>query len=128
MTPEELWEGRAPTRLEAVLVAMVSSTLSTRLSLLFSSRNSAVRDRGEKPLSSTPASSPSSRPGPFTRGGSSKELPETQSPEDLRREREKEGAEPRRPSVTEDKTEPERSKAREPGENFTVELFFFFFT
>lgn len=83
---------------------------------LGSSRNSAVRERGEKPLSSAPSSSPapSSRPGPFTRGGGSKELPETQSPEEPRREREKDGAEPRRPSVTEDKTEPERSKAREP--------------
>ncbi|XP_014872728.1 eukaryotic translation initiation factor 4 gamma 3 isoform X10 [Poecilia latipinna] len=77
---------------------------------LGSSRNNAVRERSEKPLISAPSSS--SRPGPFVRGGSSKELLETQNPEEQRRERE--GAEPRRPSVAEDKTEPERSKVREP--------------
>uniref|UniRef100_A0A3B3WGU4 Eukaryotic translation initiation factor 4 gamma, 3a n=1 Tax=Poecilia mexicana TaxID=48701 RepID=A0A3B3WGU4_9TELE len=73
------------------------------------SRNNAVRERSEKPLISAPSSS---RPGPFVRGGSSKELLETQNPEEPRRERE--GAEPRRPSVAEDKTEAERSKVREP--------------
>uniref|UniRef100_A0A4W6DAS7 Eukaryotic translation initiation factor 4 gamma 3 n=1 Tax=Lates calcarifer TaxID=8187 RepID=A0A4W6DAS7_LATCA len=67
----------------------------------------------DKPLISAP---PSSRPGPFIRGSSSKELLESQTPEELRRDREREGAEPRRPSVTEDKTEPERSRVREPGE------------
>uniref|UniRef100_A0A4W6DD09 Eukaryotic translation initiation factor 4 gamma 3 n=1 Tax=Lates calcarifer TaxID=8187 RepID=A0A4W6DD09_LATCA len=67
--------------------------------------------RSEKPLISAP---PSSRPGPFIRGSSSKELLESQTPEELRRDREREGAEPRRPSVTEDKTEPERSRVREP--------------
>ncbi|XP_016524412.1 eukaryotic translation initiation factor 4 gamma 3 isoform X11 [Poecilia formosa] len=77
---------------------------------LGSSRNNAVRERSEKPLISAPSSS--SRPGPFVRGGSSKELLETQNPEEPRRERE--GAEPRRPSVAEDKTEAERSKVREP--------------
>ncbi|XP_023209316.1 eukaryotic translation initiation factor 4 gamma 3 isoform X3 [Xiphophorus maculatus] len=76
---------------------------------LGSSRNNAARERSEKPLISAPSSS---RPGPFVRGGSSKELLETQNPEELQRERE--GAEPRRPSVAEDKTEPERSKVREP--------------
>uniref|UniRef100_A0A3B3DP22 Eukaryotic translation initiation factor 4 gamma, 3a n=1 Tax=Oryzias melastigma TaxID=30732 RepID=A0A3B3DP22_ORYME len=50
---------------------------------------SAVRD---KPVVAT---SQSTRPGPFVRGGSSKELLESQSPEGPQRERE--GAEPRRP-------------------------------
>uniref|UniRef100_A0A3B4Y9W4 Eukaryotic translation initiation factor 4 gamma 3 n=1 Tax=Seriola lalandi dorsalis TaxID=1841481 RepID=A0A3B4Y9W4_SERLL len=76
-----------------------------------SSRSSAGRERSEKPLISAP---PSSRPGPFTRGGSSKELLESQTPEEPRRDREREGGEPRRPSVTEEKTEPERSRVREP--------------
>uniref|UniRef100_A0A667XYB2 Eukaryotic translation initiation factor 4 gamma 3 n=1 Tax=Myripristis murdjan TaxID=586833 RepID=A0A667XYB2_9TELE len=75
------------------------------------SRSSAGRERSEKPLSSAP----SSRPGPFIRGGSSKELLESQIPEETRRDREREGAEPRRPSVTEDKTETERNRVREPG-------------
>ncbi|XP_040926724.1 eukaryotic translation initiation factor 4 gamma 3 isoform X14 [Betta splendens] len=74
-------------------------------------RSSAGRERSEKPLISSP---PSSRPGPFIRRGSSKELLESQTPEEPRREREREGAEPRRPSVTEDKTEPERSRVKEP--------------
>nr|XP_046238542.1 eukaryotic translation initiation factor 4 gamma 3 isoform X3 [Scatophagus argus] len=73
------------------------------------SRSSTGRERGEKPLLSGP---PSSRPGPFIRGGSSKELLESQSPDEPRRDRE--GAEPRRPSVTDDKTEPERSRVKEP--------------
>uniref|UniRef100_A0A667YE19 Eukaryotic translation initiation factor 4 gamma 3 n=1 Tax=Myripristis murdjan TaxID=586833 RepID=A0A667YE19_9TELE len=85
------------------------------LSVLFcffppTSRSSAGRERSEKPLSSAP----SSRPGPFIRGGSSKELLESQIPEETRRDREREGAEPRRPSVTEDKTETERNRVREP--------------
>uniref|UniRef100_A0A3Q1JX47 Uncharacterized protein n=1 Tax=Anabas testudineus TaxID=64144 RepID=A0A3Q1JX47_ANATE len=75
------------------------------------SRSSTGRERSEKPLISV---APSSRPGPFVRGGSSKELLESQTPEEPRRDREREGAEPRRPSVTEDKTEPERSRVREP--------------
>uniref|UniRef100_A0AAQ5YYT1 Eukaryotic translation initiation factor 4 gamma, 3a n=1 Tax=Amphiprion ocellaris TaxID=80972 RepID=A0AAQ5YYT1_AMPOC len=70
---------------------------------LGSGRSSSGRERSEKPLISAP---PSSRPGPFIRGGSSKELLETQNPEEPRRDREREGAEPRRPSVTEDKVEP----------------------
>ncbi|XP_034725224.1 eukaryotic translation initiation factor 4 gamma 3 isoform X4 [Etheostoma cragini] len=79
---------------------------------LGSSRNSAGRDRSEKQLTSAP---PSSRPGPFTRGGSSKELLESPTPDEPpRRDREREGAEPRRTSVTEDKPEPERSRVREP--------------
>uniref|UniRef100_A0A8C8DR50 Eukaryotic translation initiation factor 4 gamma, 3a n=1 Tax=Oryzias sinensis TaxID=183150 RepID=A0A8C8DR50_9TELE len=69
------------------------------------SRGSAVRD---KPVVASP---PSLRPGPFNRGGSSKELLEPQTPEGPQRERE--GAEPRRPSVTEDKSESERSRVRE---------------
>uniref|UniRef100_A0A8C6PAK1 Eukaryotic translation initiation factor 4 gamma 3 n=1 Tax=Nothobranchius furzeri TaxID=105023 RepID=A0A8C6PAK1_NOTFU len=69
------------------------------------SRSSTVRGGSEKPLVSAP---PSARPGLFIRGGSSKELPEVQNTE------ERDVAEPRRPSVTEDKTEPERSRAREP--------------
>ncbi|XP_070759420.1 eukaryotic translation initiation factor 4 gamma 3-like [Enoplosus armatus] len=77
---------------------------------LGSSRSSTGRERSEKPLISVP---PSSRPGPFIRGGSSKELLESQTPEEQRRDREREGAEPRRPSVTEDKTESERSRVRE---------------
>ncbi|XP_047438027.1 LOW QUALITY PROTEIN: eukaryotic translation initiation factor 4 gamma 3 [Mugil cephalus] len=76
------------------------------------SRSSTGRERSEKPLISAPPSS--SRPGPFARGGSSKELLESQAPEEPRRDREREGAEPRRPSVTEDKAEPERSRAKEP--------------
>ncbi|XP_047203198.1 eukaryotic translation initiation factor 4 gamma 3 isoform X6 [Girardinichthys multiradiatus] len=78
---------------------------------LGSSRNNTVRERSEKPLNSPQSSS---RPGPFIRGGSSKELLETQSPEEPRRDREREGAESRRSSVSEDKTELERSKVREP--------------
>ncbi|XP_038147164.1 eukaryotic translation initiation factor 4 gamma 3 [Cyprinodon tularosa] len=78
---------------------------------LGSSRNNSVRERSEKPLISA---QPSSRPGPFVRGSSSKELLETPNPEELRRDREREGAEPRRPSVAEEKAEPERSKVREP--------------
>uniref|UniRef100_A0A674ATC6 Eukaryotic translation initiation factor 4 gamma 3 n=1 Tax=Salmo trutta TaxID=8032 RepID=A0A674ATC6_SALTR len=63
--------------------------------------------RSEKPLSPAP-----SRPGSFVRGGSAKELLESPalSPEEPRRELES----PRRPSISEDKTEPERSSAREP--------------
>ncbi|XP_030584963.1 eukaryotic translation initiation factor 4 gamma 3 isoform X2 [Archocentrus centrarchus] len=75
------------------------------------SRSSTGRERSDKPLISA---APSSRPGPFIRGGSSKELLESQSPEEPRRDREREGAEPRRPSVTEDKPETERSRVREP--------------
>ncbi|XP_015230825.1 PREDICTED: eukaryotic translation initiation factor 4 gamma 3 isoform X3 [Cyprinodon variegatus] len=78
---------------------------------LGSSRNNSVRERSEKPLISA---QPSSRPGPFVRGSSSKELLETPNPEELRRDREREGAEPQRPSVAEEKAEPERSKVREP--------------
>ncbi|XP_053172576.1 eukaryotic translation initiation factor 4 gamma 3 [Scomber japonicus] len=78
---------------------------------LGSTRSSTGRERSEKPLISAP---PSSRPGSFIRGGSSKELLESQTPEEPRRDREREGAEPRRPSVTEDKTEPERSRVKEP--------------
>ncbi|KAM9409761.1 eukaryotic translation initiation factor 4 gamma 3 isoform 2-T2 [Pholidichthys leucotaenia] len=74
------------------------------------SRSSTGRERSEKPLISAPSSV---RPGAFVRGGSSKELLESQNPEESRRDREREGAEPRRPSVTEDKTEPERSRVRE---------------
>ncbi|XP_034056881.1 eukaryotic translation initiation factor 4 gamma 3-like isoform X13 [Gymnodraco acuticeps] len=72
------------------------------------SRSSVGKDRVEKPLISTP---PSSRPGPFTREGSSKELLESPTPEEPRTEPEREGAEPRKPSVTEDKTE---RRVREP--------------
>ncbi|XP_067442631.1 eukaryotic translation initiation factor 4 gamma 3 isoform X12 [Thunnus thynnus] len=78
---------------------------------LGSTRSSTGRERSEKPLISAP---PSSRPGSFIRGSSSKELLESQIPEEPRRDREREGAEPRRPSVTEDKTEPERSRVKEP--------------
>uniref|UniRef100_UPI0037E9C5A0 eukaryotic translation initiation factor 4 gamma 3 isoform X3 n=1 Tax=Semicossyphus pulcher TaxID=241346 RepID=UPI0037E9C5A0 len=78
---------------------------------LGSSRSSTGRERSEKPLISAP---PSSRPGSFVRGGSSKELLESQTSEEPRRDRGREGAEPRRPSVTEDKTESERGRAREP--------------
>uniref|UniRef100_A0A3B5AK85 Eukaryotic translation initiation factor 4 gamma 3-like n=1 Tax=Stegastes partitus TaxID=144197 RepID=A0A3B5AK85_9TELE len=83
----------------------------TELSTWRNGRSSSGRERSEKPLISGP---PASRPGPFVRGGSSKELLESQSPEEPRRDREREGAEPRRPSVTEDKAEPERSRVREP--------------
>eukprot|EP00066_Takifugu_rubripes_P022618 XP_011611884.1 PREDICTED: eukaryotic translation initiation factor 4 gamma 3 isoform X1 [Takifugu rubripes] len=74
---------------------------------LGSSRSSSGRDRNEKPL----VSGTSSRPGSFIRGGSTKELLNSPTPDEARRERE--GAEPRRTSVTEDKTEPERNRVRE---------------
>uniref|UniRef100_A0A3B3Y4D3 Eukaryotic translation initiation factor 4 gamma, 3a n=1 Tax=Poecilia mexicana TaxID=48701 RepID=A0A3B3Y4D3_9TELE len=61
-----------------------SSALLTFSSPPPSSRNNAVRERSEKPLISAPSSS---RPGPFVRGGSSKELLETQNPEEPRRDR-----------------------------------------
>uniref|UniRef100_H3CBX3 Eukaryotic translation initiation factor 4 gamma 3 n=1 Tax=Tetraodon nigroviridis TaxID=99883 RepID=H3CBX3_TETNG len=75
---------------------------------LGSSRSGSGRDRNEKPPGS---SSSSSRPGPFVRAGSTKELLDGPSLEEVRRERE--GAEPRRRSVTEDRTEPERHRVRE---------------
>lgn len=74
------------------------------------SRSSAARERNEKPL----MSAPSSRSSPFVRRGSSKELLDSQAPEEPRRDRDREGPEPRRPSVTEDKPELERSHIREP--------------
>ncbi|KAM9759491.1 eukaryotic translation initiation factor 4 gamma 3 isoform 5-T5 [Menidia menidia] len=78
---------------------------------LGSGRSNTVRERSEKPQIPAP---PASRSGPFVRGGSSKELLEPQTPEEPRREREREAAEPRRPSVAEEKAEPERSRVREP--------------
>ncbi|CAM9310456.1 unnamed protein product, partial [Lampetra planeri] len=66
-------------------------------------------NEARKPLISVP---PSSRPGSFIRGDSSKELLESQTTEEPRREREE--AEPRRTSVTEDKMEPERTRIKEP--------------
>uniref|UniRef100_A0A6Q2WQ89 Uncharacterized protein n=1 Tax=Esox lucius TaxID=8010 RepID=A0A6Q2WQ89_ESOLU len=71
------------------------------------SRSSVGRERSEKPLSST-----LSRPGSFIRRGSSKDLLESPalSPEEPRRELES----PMRPAFSEDKTEPELSRAREP--------------
>ncbi|KAG7493404.1 eukaryotic translation initiation factor 4 gamma 3 isoform X2 [Solea senegalensis] len=75
------------------------------------SRSSTGRERNDKPLISAP---PLSRPDPFIRGSSAKELLESQTPEEPRRDREREGAEPRRPSVTEEKTEPERNRVKEP--------------
>lgn len=88
-------------------------------SLLPGSVNSAARERGEKPVTFAP---PSSRPGPFARGGSSKELPDSPTPEEPQRDREREGAEPRRQSVTEDKEEPDSSGVREPGETHRTEI------
>lgn len=86
----------------------------TRVCPPSSSRSNPGRERMEKPLASnTP--SPSPRPGPFTRGGSSKELLENQTQEETRRERE-DKAEAPRPSAAEDKAEAERSRVREPGE------------
>lgn len=55
-----------------------------------------------------------SRPGPLIRAGSTKELLDSPGLDEVRRERE--GAEARRPSVTEDKAEPERNRVREAGE------------
>uniref|UniRef100_A0A674F7Z2 Eukaryotic translation initiation factor 4 gamma 3 n=1 Tax=Salmo trutta TaxID=8032 RepID=A0A674F7Z2_SALTR len=71
------------------------------------SRSSAGRERSEKPLSSAP-----SRPGSFVRGVSAKELLASPalSPEEPRKELES----IRRLSISEDKTEPECSRAREP--------------
>lgn len=74
------------------------------------SRSGAGRERNEKPL----ISAPSSRSSPFVRRGSSKELLDPQPPEEPRRDRDREVAEPRRPSVTEDKPELERTRIREP--------------
>ncbi|XP_068170639.1 eukaryotic translation initiation factor 4 gamma 3-like isoform X2 [Antennarius striatus] len=68
------------------------------------SRNTKGGDRSEKPLISGPALS---RSGHFIRGSSSKELVEFQSSAESRRDRE------RKPSVTEDKPEPDCSRARE---------------
>lgn len=125
MIPGEPWEGNSltlvllsPTAYLFVLLGFLrdSRTSSSWMTCLFllplSGRSSAVRERNEKPLISTT----SSRPGSFGRGGSSKEVLENQNPEESRRDREQEGAEPRRPSVTEDKPELERSKIKEPGE------------
>uniref|UniRef100_A0A8C8ITY1 Eukaryotic translation initiation factor 4 gamma, 3a n=1 Tax=Oncorhynchus tshawytscha TaxID=74940 RepID=A0A8C8ITY1_ONCTS len=72
------------------------------------SRSSAGKERSEKLLSSAPM-----RPGSFVRGVSAKELLASPalSPEEPRRELES----IRRLSVSEDKTEPECSRAREPG-------------
>uniref|UniRef100_A0A8C7UCC5 Eukaryotic translation initiation factor 4 gamma, 3a n=1 Tax=Oncorhynchus mykiss TaxID=8022 RepID=A0A8C7UCC5_ONCMY len=71
------------------------------------SRSSAGKERSEKPLSSALP-----RPGSFVRGVSAKELlaSPSLSPEEPRRELES----IRRLSVSEDKTEPECSRAREP--------------
>uniref|UniRef100_A0A3Q0S187 Eukaryotic translation initiation factor 4 gamma 3 n=1 Tax=Amphilophus citrinellus TaxID=61819 RepID=A0A3Q0S187_AMPCI len=91
--------GKTPQQAETSLAKISSCTVRS------------CRERSDKPLISA---APSSRPGPFVRGGSSKELLESQSPEEPRRDREREGAEPRRPSVTEDKPETERSRVREP--------------
>ncbi|XP_076003211.1 eukaryotic translation initiation factor 4 gamma 3-like [Genypterus blacodes] len=85
-----------------------AQTFESRRSL--GSRSSTGRERSEKPLSSAA----SLRPATFIRGGSSKELLDSQSPEELCRDRERDGAEPRRPSITVDKTEPEPSRVREP--------------
>lgn len=68
-----------------------------------------MRERNEKPLMSTQ----SSRSSPFVRRGSSKELLDSQALEEPRRDRDREGAEPRRPSVSEDKPELERNRIRE---------------
>ncbi|XP_033823071.1 eukaryotic translation initiation factor 4 gamma 3 isoform X3 [Periophthalmus magnuspinnatus] len=74
------------------------------------SRSSTGRERNDKPL----VSGPSSRSSPFFRRGSSKELQDPQASEELRRDRNTEGAEPRRPSVTEDKPEVERNRIKDP--------------
>uniref|UniRef100_A0A8C5GSC5 Eukaryotic translation initiation factor 4 gamma, 3a n=1 Tax=Gouania willdenowi TaxID=441366 RepID=A0A8C5GSC5_GOUWI len=75
------------------------------------SRSSTGRERNEKlPLIATP---PTSRPGLYVRGGSSKELLESPSPEEQRRDLERKETEPRRPSVTEDKPEQELSRVKE---------------
>lgn len=136
MTPGELWEGTKQLQLlfvppDCLLISRISFYWATScLTLIFffppfyKSRASTGRERSDKPLISA---APSARPGPFVRGGSSKELLESQSPEEPRRDREREGAEPRRPSVTEDKTEMERSRVREPGENTAQPLQFTYF-
>ncbi|XP_061543106.1 eukaryotic translation initiation factor 4 gamma 3 isoform X3 [Phycodurus eques] len=79
-----------------------------------STRSSTVRERSEKPQVHTTPSSP--RPAFFNRADSSKELRDSHPPDETRREPESEAAEPRRPSVTEDKPEPEpeRSRTTEP--------------
>lgn len=82
------------------------------------------RERGDKPLSTASSSSSSStssltsRPGPFARGGSSKELLEgpEEAQEEKKEKKEVAAVEPRRPSVAEEKPEPERSRAKESGE------------
>ena len=78
------------------------------------SRGSGGRERSEKPVSSGLVL----RPAALLRRGSSKELLEGTAPEEPHRDGEREDPDegPRRPSVSEDKTETERSRAREPGE------------
>ncbi|XP_053285581.1 eukaryotic translation initiation factor 4 gamma 3-like [Pleuronectes platessa] len=67
------------------------------------------RKRSAKPLSSAP-----SQPDLYTRGSSSKELLERPTPEELPRDSEPEGAVPRRPNVSEHKSEPEGSSVSSP--------------
>lgn len=122
LTPGELWEGKGRHlgHINHSIFALLLGHSNIPIdSFAFppSSRSSAGRERGDKPLMSAP---PSSRPGPFIRGGSSKELLESQTLDEPRRDREREGAEPRRPSVTEDKAEPERNRVREAGETHSA--------
>uniref|UniRef100_A0AAQ5X6S6 Eukaryotic translation initiation factor 4 gamma, 3a n=1 Tax=Amphiprion ocellaris TaxID=80972 RepID=A0AAQ5X6S6_AMPOC len=88
-------------------ISIHDSSLTTDLFAFpfpLSGRSSSGRERSEKPLISAP---PSSRPGPFIRGGSSKELLETQNPEEPRRDLKPEPVvqTPDRPALSEEEIE-----------------------
>uniref|UniRef100_A0A8C9RA48 Eukaryotic translation initiation factor 4 gamma 3 n=1 Tax=Scleropages formosus TaxID=113540 RepID=A0A8C9RA48_SCLFO len=71
------------------------------------SRSSTSRERNDKPLSPAPT-----RPTPFSRSSTVKDLPESPGPEDARREVSEAPCQPTTPTA-EDKAEPERSRGKE---------------
>ncbi|XP_029103696.1 eukaryotic translation initiation factor 4 gamma 3-like isoform X3 [Scleropages formosus] len=74
---------------------------------VISSRSSTSRERNDKPLSPAPT-----RPTPFSRSSTVKDLPESPGPEDARREVSEAPCQPTTPTA-EDKAEPERSRGKE---------------
>ncbi|XP_077059719.1 eukaryotic translation initiation factor 4 gamma 3 isoform X1 [Siphateles boraxobius] len=72
------------------------------------SRGSTGRERGDKPVSLVP-----SRPGPFSRGSSAKELTDNVAPEETRREGPDSHHTPRKASISEEKCEMENNRATE---------------
>uniref|UniRef100_A0A8C9WUW5 Eukaryotic translation initiation factor 4 gamma 3 n=1 Tax=Scleropages formosus TaxID=113540 RepID=A0A8C9WUW5_SCLFO len=70
-------------------------------------RSSTSRERNDKPLSPAPT-----RPTPFSRSSTVKDLPESPGPEDARREVSEAPCQPTTPTA-EDKAEPERSRGKE---------------